>query len=467
MMRWGEMKMVVTELLPFVAGGQLQKVRQPDAETLVLFIRRPGRTTKLVLSCLPRVARIAATEESPTTRQDPTALGAWVRSAGGGRAIRALELSASDRIVTLGLADGALVAELTGPRANLLGIAADGRLVTAARPIHGSRGLVIGQPYTPPEQGLSSVDEASRFQDALAVEAAAQERCLHDRLDAARARRRQLLKRAQRKLARLEAHVERDERHAERAGDLQRAGELLKGQLHRARPGADHVHVQDWYSEGMPTIRIPLDPKLDGSANLAKIFRQYRRARDSAAHVAQRRAHVDALRERLHALMTLETPLDQLENELTVVGLLKTNAVMGVAASQHVRLPYRAFTSARGEMIRVGKGGKDNHETTFRHARGNDFWLHVRDAPGAHVIVPCPARDKAPHEETLRDAAALAVHYSKLRGEALVDVSLTQRKNVRPIKGAAPGRVSVASSRSICVSDGATRIERLFRQVPV
>ena len=39
------------------------------------------------------------------------------------------------------------------------------------------------------------------------------------------------------------------------------------------------------------------------------------------------------------------------------------------------------LSSVREEAILVGRGGVDNHETTFKHAKGNDFWLHVRDAP--------------------------------------------------------------------------------------
>ena len=153
------------------------------------------------------------------------------------------------------------------------------------------------------------------------------------------------------------------------------------------------------------------------------------------SHVAQRRAHLLELQQRLSSLEGSDVSIDDLETSLLKAGLIRPTVVSLGGGQQHARLPYRLFKSQHGEDIRVGKGGKDNHETTFRHARGNDYWLHVRDAPGAHVIVPCPGRGQEPHEETLRDAAALAVHYSRLRGETLVDVSYTQRKNIRPVKG--------------------------------
>ena len=108
------------------------------------------------------------------------------------------------------------------------------------------------------------------------------------------------------------------------------------------------------------------------------------------------------------------------------------------------------------------RGGTDNHETTFKHAKGNDFWLHVRDAPGAHVIVPKPKRGHDPHQETLLDAAALAGHYSRLRGEPGIDVTVTQRKHVRAVKGGAPGRVTLAAAKTIVCHDVDDRINRLF-----
>ena len=127
-----------------------------------------------------------------------------------------------------------------------------------------------------------------------------------------------------------------------------------------------------------------------------------------------------------------------------------------------MRLPYRAFFGVKGERIFLGRGGADNHQTTFRVARGNDHWFHVRDAPGAHVVVPLPARGREPHPETLRDAAALAAHHSDLRGEAVVDVTHTRRKHVQPVKGGPAGRVRVANAKSMTVSDDPRRIERLY-----
>ena len=132
--------------------------------------------------------------------------------------------------------------------------------------------------------------------------------------------------------------------------------------------------------------------------------------------------------------------------------------------TKNVRKPYRIFWSAHGELIWLGRGGVDNHQMTFQHARGQDHWIHTRDVPGSHVIVPLKNRQHTPHHETLLDAAALSVHHSRLRGEENVAVYHTQRKHIRPIPKGPPGKVMVSDSRTLVAHDVEERITRLYEE---
>ena len=125
-------------------------------------------------------------------------------------------------------------------------------------------------------------------------------------------------------------------------------------------------------------------------------------------------------------------------------------------------MPYRVFWSIKGEVIWLGRGGVDNHTTTFQRARGQDHWVHTRDTPGAHVIIPLPRRGHEPHFETIQDAAALAVHHSRQRGEEGVALYYTERKHVRPVPNGPPGKVMVASSRPLTSHQTEERVKRLY-----
>jgi predicted ribosome quality control (RQC) complex YloA/Tae2 family protein len=111
----------------------------------------------------------------------------------------------------------------------------------------------------------------------------------------------------------------------------------------------------------------------------------------------------------------------------------------------------------------VGRGAAENDALTRSVARGNDLWLHARGVTGAHVVVRLD-RGKAPDQETLLDAAHLAVHFSDARGEPQADVAYTRAKHVRKPKGAAPGAVVYAQEKVVLLRVEPARTERLLAE---
>ena len=107
-------------------------------------------------------------------------------------------------------------------------------------------------------------------------------------------------------------------------------------------------------------------------------------------------------------------------------------------------------TSADGYTIYVGRSKTENDEVTFRIGRGRDWWLHALGVPGAHVIVRNP-NDNALPPATLRQAAWLAAYYSKGRKQGGLEVTCTQRKHVRKVKGGEPGQVTHALGKTVWV----------------
>lgn len=55
---------VVAELAPALAEGWVQKIQQPMERTVLLEIRTPGRTHRLLFSCHPETARLHFTTEA-------------------------------------------------------------------------------------------------------------------------------------------------------------------------------------------------------------------------------------------------------------------------------------------------------------------------------------------------------------------------------------------------------------------
>ncbi len=105
--------------------------------------------------------------------------------------------------------------------------------------------------------------------------------------------------------------------------------------------------------------------------------------------------------------------------------------------------PYRQV-ELDGWTVLVGKRAGDNDELTFRIAEPRDFWLHVADYSGSHVVIRNPDELDAPPREVLERAAQLAAFYSKAQNaRGKVEVHVCRAADVRKPRGAPAGLVEL------------------------
>jgi predicted ribosome quality control (RQC) complex YloA/Tae2 family protein len=252
--------------------------------------------------------------------------------------------------------------------------------------------------------------------------------------------------------ARLQRRREALQRALDQAGEAdqwRQWGEWLLVYAHTVVPGQTDLLADT--GEGEP-LYIPLDPLRSAADNAQTYFARYRKAQRAAEGGPARVQEVDlALRD----LEQLETDLqlaasrpeiDEVRTALVTEGYVRANLrkQTGKARSQVLSL-----TSPDGLTILVGRNSRQNDEVTFHLAKGNDWWFHARGAPGAHVIIRTEGQEVSP--STIRQAASLAAHFSRLRDEPMVAVDYTQRRHVRRIPGAAPGLVTYTQEETIRV----------------
>jgi predicted ribosome quality control (RQC) complex YloA/Tae2 family protein len=326
-----------------------------------------------------------------------------------------------------------------------------------------------GHAYVPPlaREAAPADDRRSRFGQAQgpfaiseAIEALYTER---ERAELVSGRRRELLQglRARRqKAARTLSKVEGDLERAGRAEEHLRRGELLKANLGRIKRGQREVTLVDYTEAGPVEVTLQLDQARTPRESLEREFHQYRRM---LAGQTRARTRLEQLQAEVAGLDERIARAEQLDDEAL---LREPPARADEPAAQPRKgraagpaLPYREHLSAAGQRIRVGRGARQNDSLTFRHSKGNDLWLHARGVGGAHVVVPL-GRDEQVHEETLRDAAALAAYHSEARGDA-VEVAWTRVKYVHKTKGA-PGAVTYSQEKSLSVRPDPERISRLL-----
>lgn len=88
----------------------------------------------------------------------------------------------------------------------------------------------------------------------------------------------------------------------------------------------------------------------------------------------------------------------------------------------------------------VGKSARDNL-LLLRKSKAWDYWLHLKDYPGAHGFIKRNKNQNIPHSEIEIVAKAVAEKSKLTIGESF-DVILTECRFVKPIKGDKIGRVT-------------------------
>ena len=240
-----------------------------------------------------------------------------------------------------------------------------------------------------------------------------------------------------------------------RAGRYERWGHLLMAQQDRVPEGAEEVELPDLFEDGAP-MTIPLDPAKSPVENAQHYYRRARRTRRSREEAERR---VDETTERAEEAQRL---LDALRDIDTLDGIKqfrkeKEDALVPFVEREDAdvdRFPYRRFDLGDGFEVWVGRNARQNHELTFHAAQKYDLWLHAREVPGAHTVLHLPNRDAEPGTHRIHTAAAIAAHFSKAKGSALVPVMVTERKYVTSPKGADPGVVRVDREEVVLVEPG-------------
>lgn len=101
----------------------------------------------------------------------------------------------------------------------------------------------------------------------------------------------------------------------------------------------------------------------------------------------------------------------------------------------------------------IGKSALDNL-SLLRQARAWDFWLHLKDYPGAYGIIRREKNENVPMAQMTAVARFVAKNSSAAQGLSTgdrVSVVFTECRHVRPIKGAKPGMVTYQNAQEILV----------------
>lgn len=237
-------------------------------------------------------------------------------------------------------------------------------------------------------------------------------------------------------------------------------GELLHTYGYQSEPGAKKLEALNYYTNEM--ITIPLDPTKTALENAQRYFDKYGKLKRTYEALSR---FIQDTREDITYLESIQTALDiamteddlaEIKEELITSGYMRRKYSKKKGKIKNKPLHY---LSSDGFHMYVGKNNLQNDELTFHFAVGNDWWFHVKQAPGSHVIVKTEGKELP--DRTFEEAGKLAAYYSSMRGVEKVEIDYVEKKHVKKPGGSRPGFVVYYTNYSLVIDSDISGISEV------
>ncbi len=253
-------------------------------------------------------------------------------------------------------------------------------------------------------------------------------------------------------LQRRQQAVAADLEEAGQAEQFERQGNILMAQLAAVQPGAERVELADIYDiSGQGRVTVELDPRRTPAENGRRLLQtagKYRRRQELLP--LRLRALEEGIRKVEGFLQGGRMQGEEAGKWLEKQGTTGPGKQRGPREAAHPRR-YRTST---GWSVWAGRNNRENDLLTHRLAAQNDIWFHAHGYPGAHVVLRREGRKEEPSNQTLREAASLAAHWSKGKTARKVAVVYTLVKFVSKPRGGAPGQAVIRREKTLVVEPG-------------
>lgn len=246
-------------------------------------------------------------------------------------------------------------------------------------------------------------------------------------------------------------------------------GILLQANLYQVQKGMKEINVSNFLNEG-ENIIINLDPMLDPSKNLKMIFNKGKKAHNALIEL---KLQIDKTKEEIRYLEDILSMIEfATSNELDEIkqDLLQNSEQYKSKQSNKTNKKKNKISIQHFEFndvtIWIGKNNIQNDYLTNKLARNNDYWFHVKDASGAHIVASVPHNldNFTLNEETIRLMANLAAYFSKYSSSSSVPVDYTKIKYIKKIPGSKGYHVTYTNQKTIYIDPDYELIKPYLRK---
>ena len=251
-------------------------------------------------------------------------------------------------------------------------------------------------------------------------------------------------------------------------------GDLITANIYMLKKGQSEASLVNYYEPEAPLVKIPLDTRFTPSQNAQYYYKKYNKAKsaqvvlnEQLTQSQQELDYIDTVFESLAKAQT-ESDLAQIRAELSMTGygkklenmrrsMGKTKKDLKTALKNQYN-PIKFKTSGGYEVL-CGKNNLQNDYVTTVLASKDDYWFHIKKAPGSHVVMRC-GKDE-PSAADFTECAMIAAFYSSERELSQAPVDYTRVRNVKKPSGAKPGFVIYETNYTAFVTADEKVVESL------
>ncbi len=239
-----------------------------------------------------------------------------------------------------------------------------------------------------------------------------------------------------------------DLRGTEKRDSFRIKGELIQTNLHTINKGDNTLTCNNYYSN--EEITIELNNKLSPIENSKKYFKRYKKMKMSIPHInrqiAKAKLELRYFNQLMHQIDNASLKdIEEIKDELVDKKYIKRSFKF---KRKKTKPNFETYYDDLGIEILVGKNNLQNSHITHKLAKHNEIWFHVKGAPGSHVVT----RKTFPlEEETIRTAAQLAAHFSKMKTSGSVPVDYLEVRYIKKVPGKINSFVTYKNNKTIYI----------------
>ena len=192
-----------------------------------------------------------------------------------------------------------------------------------------------------------------------------------------------------------------------------------------------------------------LDPTKSLNDNAQDAYRTYQKAKRGINHITEQISINQELIELFKSFdifisMSTQDSIKDLEQELIQYGYKKAKPDK---IKKKKDKPNLLILRDNEVTYIIGKNNLQNEYITHTLAQKDDYWFHVKDAPGAHVLVQTTKLN----EHILRKACMLAAYFSGQRHSSSIPVDYTLIKHIKKIPGVPGYKVTYKNQQTMYI----------------